>query len=62
MLFSNIIERICKMSKKPLEYPRDNSNWFGCQWEGNVQNSHGPRFASCIQRSLQHPSSETTYM
>jgi hypothetical protein len=26
MLFSNIIERICKMSKKPLEYPRDNSN------------------------------------
>jgi hypothetical protein len=25
MLFSSIIERFCKMTKKPLEYPRDNT-------------------------------------
>jgi hypothetical protein len=25
MLISNILERICKMTKKSLEYPRDNT-------------------------------------
>ncbi len=25
MLISSILERICKMTKKPLEYPRDNT-------------------------------------
>jgi hypothetical protein len=25
MLISSILKRICKMTKKPLEYPRDNT-------------------------------------
>ncbi len=50
MLISNILERICKMTKQPLEYPRDNTKLdpfmhllkirtWGTKWKSNWQNS-----------------------